>query len=203
MQSLVLGNGESRGSLDISQVTCIKYGCNAIHRDFFVDHLICVDSRMVDEALKNPNTKNSKIYTRTNWIHEYNKYSQVGIVPSLPYTGEGRPDDPWHWGSGPYAVLIAAMENTDVHMAGFDLHGNDQLVNNLYKGTPNYLAPNKPKVDPSYWVYQIGKVFECFPESTFTVYNKKDWPLPREWTLSNVKQMDILDFTTSVADLQT
>ena len=58
MQSLVLGNGESRGSLDISKVSCTKYGCNAIHRDYVVDHLICVDTRMVDEALKNPTTVN-------------------------------------------------------------------------------------------------------------------------------------------------
>ena len=203
MQSLVLGNGESRGSVDISKTPCIKYGCNAIHRDYFVEHLVCVDTRMVDEALKNPTTLNSKIYTRTNWIQEYNKCSNVCIVPSLPYTGEGRPDDPWHWGSGPYAVLIAALENTDVHMIGFDLHGNDHLVNNVYKGTANYLTPDKPKVDPSYWVYQIGKVFECFPNTQFTIYNVHGWQMPREWTLSNVNLLSISDFTMAVADLQT
>lgn len=203
MQSLVLGNGESRSSVDISKVSCIKYGCNAIHRDYFVEHLICVDTRMVDEALKNPTTLNSKIYTRTNWIQEYNRYSHVSIVPGLPYTGQSRPDDPWHWGSGPYAVLLAAIENSDVHMIGFDLHGNDQLVNNIYKGTANYLTPDKPKVDPSYWVYQIGKVFECFPNTRFTVYNVTGWTMPREWTLPNVTLLEITDFTMAVADLQT
>ena len=158
---------------------------------------------MVDEALKNPKTKNITIYTRLNWVKEYNCYPRVKLVPDLPYKDINRADDPWHWGSGPYAVLLAAMQNTDVHMLGFDLHGNNDLVNNVYKDTDNYLTSNKPKVDPSYWIYQIGKVFEYFPKTLFTVYNKKDWSIPKEWILPNVKQLLFTDFTMAVADLQT
>ena len=52
---LVIGNGESRKDIDISAFNETKVGCNAIIRDFFVDHLVCVDRRMVKEAL----TKNT------------------------------------------------------------------------------------------------------------------------------------------------
>jgi hypothetical protein len=158
---------------------------------------------MVDEALKNPNTKNTTIYTRLNWIKEYDLYPRIKPVPDLPYRDIKRVDEPWHWGSGPYAVLLASLYNTDVHMIGFDLHGNDNLVNNVYKGTANYLTPDKPKVDPSYWVYQIGKIFEYSPKTNFTIYNLEHWQLPREWTFPNVNLLNIADFTMAVADLQT
>ena len=47
---LVIGNGESRCDINLSEINTTKIGCNAIVRDFFVDHLVCVDRRMVDEA---------------------------------------------------------------------------------------------------------------------------------------------------------
>ena len=43
----VFGNGESRTSVNISNLEGIKVGCNAIYRDYTMDHLICVDRRMV------------------------------------------------------------------------------------------------------------------------------------------------------------
>ena len=187
MQSLVIGNGESRKSIDISKINCVKYGCNAVHRDFHVDHLVCVDSRMVDEAI---NTK-SLIYTRHNWISQYQHYSHVRLVPDLPYKGNARPDDPWHWGSGPYAVLLACNRHDEINLVGFDLYSKDGLVNNVYKDTKNYLTADKPKVDPSYWVYQIGRVFECHPKKTFKIYNEESWQLPREWNLPNVGQENL------------
>ena len=48
---LVIGNGESRENIDLNKINTTKVGCNAIMRDFFVDHLICVDRRMVEESI--------------------------------------------------------------------------------------------------------------------------------------------------------
>jgi hypothetical protein len=51
-QALVIGNGESRRHVDVSTYTQhILIGCNAIHRDLAVDHLVCCDQRMVKEAV--------------------------------------------------------------------------------------------------------------------------------------------------------
>ena len=52
---LVIGNGESRKSLDISTLKLPTVGCNAIFRDMKVDHLVCVDRRMIREALDHEN----------------------------------------------------------------------------------------------------------------------------------------------------
>jgi hypothetical protein len=49
---LVIGNGESRASVNIDKLNYTKIGCNAILRDFSVDHLVCVDRPMLLEALE-------------------------------------------------------------------------------------------------------------------------------------------------------
>lgn len=186
---LVIGNGESRKGIDIEQYTGIKVGCNAVYRDYAVDHLVCCDKRMVIEA--QTGGYKGVIWTRKDWSSQFN---EVHTLPQLPYSGPSRPDDSWHWGSGPYAVLLGAMLTKDtVDLIGFDLYSDTKFVNNIYKGTKNYDAETKKPVDPSYWIYQIGKVIENFPNITFRNYNKKIWPDK----YSNLKNLDIGVFNVS------
>lgn len=183
---LVIGNGESRQSLNISNLNLPTIGCNAIHRDMVCDHIIAVDLRMVREILSNPFYSKTPIYTRSNWINQFNKHPNINLVPELPYKGDARPDDPWHWGSGPYAVLLAAQRYTVVNMIGFDLYSQNNLVNNVYKGTQNYSKLDSRSVDYSYWVYQVAKVFENYPLVTFNIFNYAGWKLPPQWNFHNI-----------------
>ena len=189
--ALAIGNGESRRSLDLNSIKSdfITVGCNALHRDFIPTHLVCCDARMVREALENPLTNNCQIHVRENW-HQYFrkilKNKHIKLLPALPYQGTLRPDNHIHWGSGPYAVLIAAMQEVDtVYLVGFDLYGRNNLVNNVYKGTDNYQGSQTAAVDHSYWVYQISKIFDCFPNKKFIIVNHSSWNLPLEWQKSN------------------
>lgn len=195
-RAIVFGNGESRAGIDLHQYRdFITVGCNAIHRDFTVDHLVCCDARMVREALENPSTDHSKIYVRDNWHHYFRKIlknKHIQLVPELPYRGELRPDQPVHWGSGPYAVLVAAnLEVEEIWLLGFDLYGRNGKVNNLYKGTKNYNAEGAAAVDHSYWQYQISKVFECYPNKKFKILNRAHWLIPEEWQKNNVEKVDL------------
>jgi hypothetical protein len=195
-QALVIGNGESRTNIDLYQFNdYITIGCNALHRDFVPNHLVCCDARMVREALENPNTDQSIIHVRDNWHHYFRKIlknKHIRLVPTLPYQGELRADKPVHWGSGPYAVLIAAnLGVEEITLLGFDLYGIHSQVNNIYKGTENYLHEKAAAVDPSYWIYQIGKIIECFPNIQFKILNKNNWDLPLEWQKTNVKKINL------------
>jgi hypothetical protein len=189
----VIGNGESRFGLRIDTLPEKKIGCNAIVRDYFVDHLVCVDRRMVDEA-QNYSDNFLYIYTRKDWLTGRSHIKNLLNVPELPYKGTTRPDEAFHWGSGPYAVLLGAQLDKNVKMIGFDLHSKDYKVNNIYKDTENYDPSNKSPVDPRYWIHQIGKVFECFPNHNFSIYCNQDWKCPKEWIFSNVSldNMDLL-----------
>lgn len=181
---IVIGNGESRRHINLSKYRNPKVGCNAIFRDYDVDHLICVDRRMVAEALEH--NIQCPIYTRADWIDQFSQHQNVTTVPELPYKGTTRPDEPFQWGSGPYAVLLSATMSKTIHMIGFDLWSQTPYVNNMYKSTRNYDSDYKSAVDPRYWIYQISKVFELFKDNYFIVYNDINWKAPELWALENV-----------------
>lgn len=191
--ALVLGNGESRSKINLSNFLkdYTVIGCNALHRDFIVDHLVCCDRRMGEEAIISENTKTTQIYVREDWFKYFRKIKKdkrIFEVPKLPYEGNLKQDQPFHWGSGPYAVLLAAqLEYTTVILAGFDLYGINERVNNIYKDTKNYSKHDSNPVDPSYWIYQIGKVFQNYPNTDFIIWNNVDWKMPKEWQYPNVK----------------
>ena len=182
----VFGNGESRTSVNIDKLEGTKVGCNAIYRDYTMDHLICVDRRMVQESLDKDANEHSYIYTREDWVGRFNA-PRVRSVPKLPYVGTQRWDEPFQWGSGPYAVLLAAKLCNDrtVHLVGFDLHSTSTTVNNVYKDTSNYDSSDKRAVDPRYWVHQIGMVFSCYTKINFVVHND-NFKLPKAWKHPNV-----------------
>jgi len=184
-----IGNGESRRNVNINQLYGPTVGCNAIMRDYKVDYLICVDRRMVDEAINCNANEHSLVYTRPDWFGRYKHNKRIRQVPDLPYKGKQRWDEPFQWGSGPYAVLIAAKYAKEgyVNLIGFDLYSKDKLVNNIYKDTPSYDSSTKNAVDPRYWIHQIGMVIECFPKLEFNIFQEANWEIPKSWKYPQVK----------------
>jgi hypothetical protein len=189
---LVIGNGESRKDIDLDKHIDTKIGCNAIHRDYRVDHLICVDRRMVKEAVEQGANEHALVYTREDWFGNYKQYKRIRTVPVLPYVGSDRWDEPFQWGSGPYAVLLGAKLSKEVKLIGFDLHSKTKTVNNVYKDTSGYDASTKNAVDPRYWIHQIGQVFKWYPKRKFTIYQLDNWQIPQNWKLANVS-VDYID----------
>jgi len=190
-KAVVIGNGESRRDIDLEtyRSTHILIGCNAIHRDITVNHLVCCDRRMAAEATENPSNKDTLIYVRTHWFHYFRKIQKnknIRPLPDLPYKGELKRDHPDHWGSGGYAVLLAAVLGFhEIELIGFDLYPIGHTVNNIYKGTDNYSRPESQPVDPSYWIYQIGQVFTN-TDIKFVIRNHQHWQIPKEWQKNNV-----------------
>ena len=189
---LVIGNGESRKSIDISTLKLPTVGCNAIFRDMTVDHLVCVDRRMIREALEHNNTNQSILYTRPDWCAEFGVFP----VPELPYKGDLRQDDPWHWGTGQYGLLVAVIYCVmdHIHVIGFDMKSKDGLVNNYYKDSKSYDESKKSAVDPSYWLYQNRKIFEYYPKQNFNFYVDEYFKVPEGWDkISNLRILPISD----------
>lgn len=181
----VIGNGESRKNVNLKSLSGMVIGCNAIHRDHVCDSIIAVDRRMVTEILNNPLYQNIPIYTRPNWIDNFKTNKNVFTVPELPYKGNQRWDDPWHWNSGPFAVLLACIQHpVTVNLLGFDLYGIDQKVNNLYKNTKNYDKEDHHAIDNSHWLHQLHKLFDHFSNIKFIQWQKLNWKIPNQWVNS-------------------
>jgi hypothetical protein len=157
---------------------------------------------MILEALSNTCTSNTLIYVRNDWYYHFKKMmkkSNVRQVPAIPYPRATRPDDPLHWGSGTYALLLAAeLPYSDIYILGFDLYGQGKLVNNVYKSTKNYSEEKSHAVDPAYWIYQCAKVFEHYPNKKFFLVNYSNWLIPNSWKLSNVSFLDIENFSQTI-----
>jgi hypothetical protein len=192
-QAVVIGNGESRRGINLESYrpTHTLIGCNGIHRDTSVDHLVCCDRRMVAEAVDNPNIGDTLIYVRDGWYHYFRKIlknKRIQHLPPIPIIGELKRDHPDHWGSGCYAILLAAhLGFKEVTLLGFDLYSIHDKVNNLYKGTQNYARIDAQAVDYSYWIYHTSLVFKHYPDTQFTIVNQATWKMPNDWQKNNVK----------------
>ena len=184
----VIGNGESRKTIDINKLSGLCIGCDAIARDYSVDYLVCVDRHMVDEVIRSNLNINIRVYTRSEWYEKYSKFLHVRELPELPYQGTIRADDTLHWGSGPYAVLLGALktECDVVNLIGFDLYSKDNKINNIYKDAQNYDSSNSEAVDPAYWIHQLKIVFDYFPNIQFVIYQDDNWKVPDLWFGPNV-----------------
>ena len=182
---ILIGNGESRLGIDFNTVPGYKIGCNAVYRDFKIDCLVCVDRRMVLEALEN--NFNNIIYTREDWIHQFRYCENVEVLPTLPYKGERKADDPFDWGSGPHACNLAAtIKPEEIHLYGFDLWSSNLNINNVYKGTKNYDPETHHYIDPKYWIYQLAKCFELYPNIKWIQHQPANWKVPTEWNFPNL-----------------
>lgn len=179
MKTWVIGNGQSRLNFNLNSIKDYTIGCNAIYRDFYPNEIVAVDRRMVSEILSSlyPNT----VYTRPDWCKDFTDL-RVRSLPEIPFTGIQKADIPFHWNSGPYAILLACLKNsTEINLIGFDLWGDNGLVNNVYKGTQNYDPINHRAIDPSHWVYQFKKLCNHFNSINFIQHQLPNWQIPGEW----------------------
>ena len=181
----IIGNGESRRGFDISPLKQFSsvIGCNAIHRDFVTEHLVCADQPMCQQAA-NAVGKGTTIYTRDNWVNQFSMWPNVKKLPEVPYSGDKREDDPFHWGTGPYAgVLGLTFKPKAIFMLGFDLHPLEKdRINNMYTGSEGYRYIKRP-VDPRYWIYQFHKLMGYSdPDTRWIVVNHNRWEMPEEWS---------------------
>lgn len=188
---VVLGNGESRTKFQSQYIDYPIIGCNAAYRDINLDSVVCCDKKMVKEVLSN--TDDLEIFTRPDWRNHF-KNPRIKYLPDLPFRGLERKDQPIHWNSGPYAVLLACLSDfQEIYLLGFDLYSKDGLINNVYKDSENYKNSSSKSVDPSYWIYQIGKLFRHFEKKQFFIINNIDWKIPESWQLSNVSYLESVD----------
>ena len=79
------------------------------------------------------------------------------------------------WAAGPTATWIAVEQNIpkEVYLIGHDLNSKNNKVNNLYKGTPNYLGPDKGATTSSNWIQQLTAMFQSNPDITFYKIDRK------------------------------
>jgi len=158
------------------------YGCNAMYRDNVADNIVSCNRKIVDEIIAAGGHTRCNFFTRPQWKRYYKKVPNVQFLPELPFDKSVKQDNSIKWSTGPLALHLAAMQNSDiVVMLGFDLYGIDKQINNVYKGTDNYAASDSKAQPYNAWVYQCAKVFELFPNTQFVQIQYSNFVAPEEW----------------------
>ena len=90
---------------------------------------------------------------------------------------------PREWCAGTTAMHLACQQGaTKVYMLGFDLSSYDRPLNNIYKGSNNYLPEYAKGFNPVNWNLQLGAVFGEFQDVEFI------WVNPVHTILDDVRQ---------------
>lgn len=176
MVGFVVGNGESRRDFDLKRLfnEGPTYGCNAIHRDYIIQNLVCNKLTHLQEAVQMQYEKKAYLHTTVEMISFFkNPYFQP--LPKIPFNIETEQDKPENWKSGSWATLLAAQENDVVTLLGFDLKGIGERsflkpfgnTNNIYKNTQNYPGENIKQRDLGPDVQQLGRIINHFTSVKF------------------------------------
>ena len=77
-------------------------------------------------------------------------------------------DFPIGWSAGNTAMHLACQQGaTEIYILGFDLSAYSEKLNNLYKGTDNYLSGDAKGFNPSNWLNQMQTVFTEYRDVKF------------------------------------
>ena len=77
-------------------------------------------------------------------------------------------DFPVGWSTGNTALHLACQEGAnEVYIVGFDLSSYDEPLNNIYKGTDNYLSSDAKGFNSVNWINQMQTVFTEYKDVKF------------------------------------
>ena len=121
--------------------------------------------RLIDkEDLKRKCYNNVGLYI--TWIEKEDKVFSI--------------DYPREWCAGTTAIHLACQEGVDeIYMLGFDLTSYNEPINNIYKGTDNYLSNESKGFNPINWIKQLNTVFDEFIDTKFYWVENRDTRSPK------------------------
>ena len=128
-KALIIGNGPSRRSIDIDNVTNMTtFGCNAIYRDHSkIDYIVAIDDGMIKELHENCDCTHSTLIVPP----EDERYEPYDYSMAVGRGGRARNN------AGMIAMDEAIKrDHNDLTCIGFDFLSNS--TGNMYDGTPNY-----------------------------------------------------------------
>jgi len=98
------------------------------------------------------------------WITYVNEDDRINTI-----------DFPIGWSAGNTALHLACQQGaTEIYILGFDLSSYDEPLNNLYKGTDNYLPSDAKGFNSTNWMNQMQTVFREFKDVQFSWVDAKE-----------------------------
>lgn len=100
-----------------------------------------------------------KLGNHHQWITWVDEEDEVYLIPE-PYSG-------WSAGSIAVRMMLIDYEPKEIYMIGFDMKSDTGKVNNVYKGTSNYIPQDANEVPSVNWKNQHAVNFKDYPKTKF------------------------------------
>ena len=182
--AFVLGNGQSRASVDLVQLQQLGpiYGCNGLYRDWKPECLVATDRPIAEAIQRSGYSKKHRFYTRK----------------PLPDSGAQVAPRKYHGNSsGPIACALAALDGHDrIYMLGFDMGPSPTMrFNNVYAGTEFYKSSEAAPTFTGNWIRQLITIAGDFPNAQFIrVCGPTTAEIKEFKTIGNFEYMDMKTF---------
>ena len=104
------------------------------------------------------------------------------------------------WSTGNAALSLACQEGaSEIYLLGFDLSSYDEPLNNIYKGTDNYLPSTAKGFNPVNWISQLNLVFMNNMDKNFYWVDNSFWSVYTDkFMTSNLEHIDKNEFLDRV-----
>ena len=157
MAAFVLGNGESRATIDIDHLLQLgpTYACNAVYRTHAVTALVATDRPIAQAIQDSGYSLRHRFYTRR---------------PGANTGAQAVPRDYFGFSSGPIAVAVAAKDcgASRLYLLGFDLGPSQQgRFNNVFADTEFYKPRGAAATFTGNWIRQLVKVMTDHDQTQF------------------------------------
>jgi len=137
---------------------------------------------------------------KVSWIKQPDmSYSLTDICVENAGKGDKR-DFGWACGASAGYVAIHREQPDEVYMIGHDINSPTNNVNNLYKGTKHYVAPENGPTPGVNWIRQWTTLFDWYPNIKFFKVNRFNDGRDRvngpitEWV--SKKNLKYIDYST-------
>jgi len=199
-QAAVIGNGESRATMDLNLVvnhvsgiggvnSLQTYGCNALYREHSPDFLVAVGDEIIEEIAASDYCNNNIVYANADALLDYP--GKFYLIPQNLY-----------FDAGAVAAYMACFDgHKKVFLLGFDSYDQDGPYNNIYKGTNAYQLTDKVHSNV-YFTNSLHAVMTTYNDVEFVrvMPNSTWWAHDRHISLPNFRQIEYTDFVLE-ADL--
>ena len=138
---------------------------------------------------------------KVSWIKEPD--NSVSLTDIMTEKGKPR-DHGWACGASAGYVAIYREKPDEVYLIGHDLYSANDKVNNLYKGTKHYVAPENGPTPAVNWINQWYTLADWNPDVKFIKVNRfndgrdqvngpiKEWESRKNMTYTDYSTLDNL-----------
>ena len=131
---------------------------------------------IVNMIKRDPNKFNDDLFTlekkeinhatiKVSWIKEPDYSHNINDI------SEPR-DHGWACGASAGYVAVKREQPDEIYLIGHDLHSTNNNVNNLYKGTKHYVAPENGPTPGVNWIRQWYTLSDWYPNIKFIKINR-------------------------------